>query len=725
MPYHYVSTSQRPTAVSHAIVCEFTSPGARDLIITKGNRVEVHTASADGITPVSEFGLNGQICSLNQYRPTGMATDVLYILTAKKYFCVLGFDAENSKIVSRAMGCVRDRIGRDHEQGPSAIIDPGNRMIAMSLYERHLKMIPIEANGMREAYNVRIEELRPIDIQFLYGCEKPTLCLLYEDNSRNRHLTTYIVDSRTKSLTRGPWKQENLNPETTHILPVMEPMKGVVLFAKSSISYVGGASSERYSQSIVVKPMFVSCYGRIDERGTRYAVGDDKGNLYVFVITSSGDKVTSLELEYLGNTAICTSLCYLGSGVVFVGSSLSDSQLIKLRSRQELAESNAEKGDEAVVEVLSTYSNVGPILDMTVVKSASNGQAQIVTCSGALGNGSLRVVRSGIGVQEHASVEMEGITRMWSLRGSDSSPFDSSLVQSFSRETRILSIEEEELSEGFIPGFRTADATLFAGNMSGNLVIQVTTSEVVAISMESNEVVFTYVSEKRITVAEGNMTQLAIATSGSEVIYFECAAGSVSLVSRCTLDHDVACMSMRALPVALCDSATTADLPPEPPKLVCEDNILNPYAKSYILAVGMWTDGTVRLLSLPSLREVIRTSLGTDVQVRDLLVLHSVEVPVASSGSIKSGMPKVKFSSFLVAGLGDGCIISYSMGVKFDDAIEESESMTGVNTITAEQFSAIGSATNYSLHTRRRVVLGARPISLSCFLNRYDMLQLI
>lgn len=399
MTYNYVVTSQRPTAVSHAVVCSFTGPEARNLILSKGNRIEVHAAAADSIAPVTEFGIYGNVSSLNYYRPSGMQQDVLFILTAKKYFCVLGFDAANGTIVNRAVGCLRDRVGRDCDHGPAALLDPAHRMIAMSLYERHLKIIPIETNGMREAYNVRVDELKAIDFKFLHGFDKPTLCQLYEDNRGSRHLSTFTVDSRTKSLLPGPWKLKNVDPESTLLLPVQAPMKGVVVFARTSISYVSGgaAAGAANTQTLGVKPMFVTSVGRIDEGGTRYAVGDDKGNLYVLVLVCSGGTVSSLALEYLGCTAICTALCHLGDGLMFVGSCLTDSQLIRLRPHEE--RDNTTEASP-VVEVVSTYMNIGPILDMAVVKKAGNGQAQIVTCSGALRDGSLRVVRSGIGLHE-------------------------------------------------------------------------------------------------------------------------------------------------------------------------------------------------------------------------------------------------------------------------------------------------------------------------------------
>ena len=43
-------------------------------------------------------------------------------------------------------------------------------------------------------------------------------------------------------------------------------------------------------------------------------------------------------------------------------------------------------------------------------------RAQVVTCSGAGADGSVRIVRSGIGLLEQAAVELPGIKGLWSLR---------------------------------------------------------------------------------------------------------------------------------------------------------------------------------------------------------------------------------------------------------------------------------------------------------------------
>jgi DNA damage-binding protein 1 len=68
------------------------------------------------------------------------------------------------------------------------------------------------------------------------------------------------------------------------------------------------------------------------------------------------------------------------------------------------------------VEVLDTMTNLGPIVDFCVVDLDRQGQGQVVACSGGGADGSLRIIRNGIGFLEQASVELPGMKGIWSLR---------------------------------------------------------------------------------------------------------------------------------------------------------------------------------------------------------------------------------------------------------------------------------------------------------------------
>jgi hypothetical protein len=64
-------------------------------------------------------------------------------------------------------------------------------------------VIPIdEAGALQEAFNMRLEELAVLDMQFLAGCARPTIAVLYEDTKHARHIKTYEVSAKDKV---GAW----------------------------------------------------------------------------------------------------------------------------------------------------------------------------------------------------------------------------------------------------------------------------------------------------------------------------------------------------------------------------------------------------------------------------------------------------------------------------------------------------------------------------------------
>ena len=89
-------------------------------------------------------------------------------------------------------------------------------------------------------------------------------------------------------------------------------------------------------------------------------------------------------------------------------------------------------------------------------------------------DGSLRIVRNGIGINEQATVELPGIKGMWSLRTAATEPYDRYLLVTFISETRILAINtDEELEETEIVGFASNEQTVFCFNSVHDQLVQV------------------------------------------------------------------------------------------------------------------------------------------------------------------------------------------------------------------------------------------------------------
>lgn len=159
-------------------------------------------------------------------------------------------------------------------------------------------------------------------------------------------------------------------------------------------------------------------------------------------------------------------MTYLDNGVVFVGSRLGDSALVRLAAaRDDLG---------AYVAPMETFTSLAPIVDMCVVDLERQGQNQLITCSGAFKMGSLRIIRNGIGIQEQASIDLPGIKGMWALTLRPGAAHHDTLVLAFVGQTRVLTLNGEEVEETEIKGFAADRQTFFTGNVRHGQLIQVT-----------------------------------------------------------------------------------------------------------------------------------------------------------------------------------------------------------------------------------------------------------
>ena len=142
-------------------------------------------------------------------------------------------------------------------------------------------------------------------------------------------------------------------------------------------------------------------HGAVDADGSRVLLSDSAGVLHLLVLAHDGEQVTGLKLEPLGETSIASAISYLDNGVAFVGSAYGDSQLVRLHAQpvpvrdddgDDRAPDDAPEHSKPVkmtyVEILETFPNLGPIVDMAVVDLDRHGQGQVVAgarrCQGRL-----------------------------------------------------------------------------------------------------------------------------------------------------------------------------------------------------------------------------------------------------------------------------------------------------------------------------------------------------
>ncbi|KNC54611.1 DNA damage-binding protein 1 [Thecamonas trahens ATCC 50062] len=655
-PYNYVVTAQKPTAVTDALVASFSSASERNLIVCKTTLVEVYTLAPAGLVPLLELPLYGKVVCMRTFRPMGAEKDLLFLFTDRCRFCLLSYDDVRGEVVTVAGGNLEDKVGHPSDAGQLCAIEPSLSLIALHCYDGLLKIVPMANGGqsLSQAFNLRLEEVCVLDIAFdaalSTGDGPPVLAVLYKDAHEARHLKTYQVHASVgakKELRPGPYQQAGLDAFASRLIPLpAEAGGGFVILGESTVAYKSGATFVQIPHTV---PCAFTAFGAIDASGARILVGDHLGNMHVLLIDIANGAVTGLELSLVGKTSIPSAIVYLDSGFVFVGSRFGDSQLVHLSS---------EPVDESgsYVQVADAHINLGPILDMTLVDVDRQGQGVLVTCSGGFQDGSLRIVRSGIGIAEQAVLPVEGVRGSFTLPAVGEPNLAAFLVVSFVNMTKVLAFDgDSELGEyaGDLGGLVADAPTLVACGVRDDTYLQIVPGGVRLVDATSLALLGEWSPEamggSSISVAAANANYALLAVSGTDTDHGTLVllaldprgASPLAVAATVAPDSEVACLNIDPLG----DSGDAA-----------------------LAAVGRWSDYSVHLLALPSLELVAPLSLG-DAQVIPRSALFATLESV----------------NYLLVGMGDGSLVSFVLGD--DGAVtDRKELMLGTQPVTLFKF---------------------------------------
>ncbi|KAJ9307256.1 hypothetical protein DTO217A2_3315 [Paecilomyces variotii] len=542
----YVVPVHRASSIRHAVKLQFLNPEEDCLVVAKANRLEFYTLTPDGLTLATSRALYAKVTMLARLpAPADSPTDHLFVGTDQYTYFTLSWDNTSGKVrTEKSYVDLADKSSRDSQTGNRCLIDPSGRFMTLEIYEGVITVIPIvqvpgkkrgrpawtnsadapRVGDLAEPTTARIDELFVRSSAFLHVESKglPRLALLHEDNQRRVKLKVRELHFNAATSSTGAdatfeevevFAQE-LDLGASHLIPVPAPLGGLLILGETSIKYIDDASNETISRPLEEATIFVA-WEQVD--GQRWLLADDYGRLYFLMLVLDPDnEVESWKLDYLGKTSRASVLVYLGAGVTFVGSHHGDSQVIRI-------------GDGSF-EVIQTFSNIAPILDFTLMdlgnrsgetqmQEFSSGQARIITGSGAFDDGTLRSVRSGVGMEELGLLgEMEHVTDLWALRTSSPEPFSDTLLVTFVDETRVFKFspdgEVEEL-EQFL-GLSLSENTLLAANLPKDRIVQVTEHNVLIADADGGMVISQWSppSQQAITAASVNDEHLVLVTGG-------------------------------------------------------------------------------------------------------------------------------------------------------------------------------------------------------------------
>ena len=473
---------------------------------------------------------------------------------------------------------------RDAQSGDRCLADPTGRFLTIEVYEGVVTVIPISwgegsgkgkqpaqgfvhdvpsSGGLADPLPARIEELAVRSSAFLDrdrgDTRPPRMAILYEDTMGEvklklrdlvyTHSTVTGDGGAMAELTEVDILSGPRDLGSSILIPVPNPLGGLLILGERIIQYVDEKNNVVVSQPLDDPTIFVA-WEQID--GQRWLLGDDYGRLFFLMLTLNAEGVVeSWKIDLLGETSRASALVYFGGGVVFVGSHQGDSKVLRIV--------------EGKFEDVQTISNIAPILDFTIMDLGrsnesqthefSSGQARIVTGSGAFNDGSLRSVRSGVGMEDLGVLAtMEHITDLWGLRVSCAEGFLDTLLVSFIAETRIFQFSpdgEVEEKEEFL-GLSLSEPTILAANLPSNRILQVCEQSARVVDADSGMVLWDWSpSAKAITAAASNDKYLVLVIGGQDIVVFD-VGNDVTMLHTREWNRQISGVTLSSSPAQAC-----------------------------------------------------------------------------------------------------------------------------------------------------------------------------
>ncbi|CAF0930077.1 unnamed protein product [Brachionus calyciflorus] len=653
----YMVSAQKPTAVTHSVLGRVTSPTDLNLIICKNSLIEIYKATAEGLKFLKQIAIWGVVDTLNTYRGKHDKKDNLLVITAKYDIIVLTCEMNQNgtlEVVTKSHGCVKDTIPRQSSTHMITIVDNTRNLVAIKCYDGILKTFSLNSdNKQLNLSSLRMIDLNVIDLIFLKNeSDSSVLGLLCKEPNNKILVKAYNIDQNIKEISNPIWKKE-INDNQAFLIAVPEPYGGIIVVGSQSINYFNLTSNN----ATIKSPSFlvqgeITNYAMIDSNGQRYLLSNTIGQLFLMILisddTSNYPKISDIRFEFLGETSIANSITYIDNGVVFIGSKLGDSQLLKL------IDTPNENGH--YLNILETYTNLGPILDMIVVDIEKQGQGQIITCSGGHKNGSLRIIKSGIGINESANLELPGVKSIWPLKLLDNQSHDHLLLSFFSY-TKILAFSGDEFEDVEPEQFDLNNHTLHCSNVINSQILQVTT-KCIRLIKDTRLVKEWHPDSDPISVASANNTEILIA-SRNKLFYFHIKNEDFVLVNSLSLEYEIACLDL------------------------CEDK-----RNFNLCAVGLWGDFSLRLFKVPDLSLITSEVAKVDVIPRSILIEYLDDIP------------------YLFVSFGDGSVISHVIS-KDLGLIDRRKVVLGTQPTILKKFTSSDSKNIFACSDRPSVISSA------------------
>ncbi|UQC76631.1 CPSF A subunit region [Colletotrichum lupini] len=668
----YIAPIHRPSSIRQAIRIRLSEEDESESLVVA---LEVWRITPTDMYLLGSAAVYGTILLLQRLRPRDSKADLLFVGTDRFQYFTARWDSATQRLhTEQVVEDTAEPHMREAQSQDKCLVDPTGRFMAMHLWEGVMNVMRL---GTRKGQLARLDDAwEQVRLSELFmkasifvptETGHPTVAFLYQSkiDKEDARLAIYrlMTDDKNTAVSRfDPERNRDLDieikdPYARILIPVniiedevkryhkrdtsaaKAQLGGLIVVGETLLVYV-----DTLTQSVVESPMaspaiFVA-WAAYDD--TNFFLSDDYGNLHLLTIETEGVVVLGMTVRTLGVTSRASCLVYMGDGMLFLGSHYGDSQLLQVDL------------EELSTKLVQTIPNIAPILDFAIMdlgnagdsqigNAFSSGQARIVAGCGVHQNGSLRSIRSSVGLEDIGVLEdLQDARGLFSLQSHGSEKVDT-LVVSFMTETRVFSFDAEGgIEEVFeFHGLNLDQPTLIAKTLPSGQLLQVTAAIVTLLDLESGVTLnsWSVPDGKTIVNASANSKRVLLSINGTSLV-------SLNLVDNLAAQEQVLGRGVGGE----------------------EDQISCVHAASdldHVGVVGFWATGSVSIIDLRTLNAL----QGETIKQTD----DSVSVP-RDMVLVQLHPPHLLGPTLFVA-MEDGQVVSFNVS-KDDFSLSSRKSVT-------------------------------------------------
>ncbi|KAK8791095.1 hypothetical protein WA158_005726 [Blastocystis sp. Blastoise] len=588
----YNLTLLKTSAVQRAVTGHFSSPKANEICVSRGNVLEMWSIDDNAnVHVICSYDVFAQIRSIKPLHNEDK--DYILVGSDSGRIVVLEYNVDKNQFIKVHQETYGRTGVRRIIPGQYICADPYGRAVMISAVEKQNIVYifnrdkegdltissPLEAHKSKtivfatEAIDVGYNSpiFATLEVDYSEADEDPT-----GEAYKNiqKMLTYYQLDLGLNHVVRRWTDPTERTANGLLAVPYTNGIGGVLVFSESFITFkheghvdVRAVIPRRQTLPIERGTLIITSTCLKTDAISFFLVQSEYGDLYRITLTYSNQQVEDLSIKYYDTIPPASNLCITEKGQLLATFESGDHilyQITSLGDEEVTAESKAstllsEDGNVQVPVFLprplrnltptDTMNSICPCTKMMAYDLLQEGMSQIYTLCGKGSRSTLRVLKSGLNVDELGTTDLGNVARYVTTVGyDDDTGYTKYIIVSFNNATLVLSTGES-IAEVLDSGFTKEERTLFASILDGNSIIQVTPTMMKQIFSDGRQKIWDPPGQKRIVTATSNKRQILIGLESGELIYFELDERlEWNESNKLDLEEEITCIDLPDIP---------------------------------------------------------------------------------------------------------------------------------------------------------------------------------